>query len=243
MSEQKHQPGNTAGSGDDALPPLPLPLPIPPATAPESHLLDALRRGDEDAFMRLVNLYHAALLHLALVYVGNRAVAEEVAQETWLAVVQGLDRFEGRSSLKTWIFRILVNIAKTRAQREGRSAPFSALPDAELESDDLALEPSRFRPSTDDWPGHWVSMPRSWETVPEQRLLSQETLAHIKHAIQALPPNQQMVIRLRDVEGCTSEEVCNILSIAETNQRVLLHRARSRVRRALEAYLDEGQAG
>jgi RNA polymerase sigma-70 factor (ECF subfamily) len=243
MSEQRQPQVSASGMRDGAQPPAsPSPTTDPTTEVAQRHL-DALRRGDEDAFMRLVALYQAALLHLALVYVGNRAVAEEVVQETWLAVLQGLDRFEGRSSLKTWIFRILVNIAKTRAQREGRSVPFSSLPDLELESDDPAVEPSRFRPSTDEWPGNWASLPRKWDTVPEQALLSRETLTRIERAIQALPPGQRAVIRMRDVDGCTSAEVCNILGIAETNQRVLLHRARSRVRHALEAYFNEEQAG
>jgi RNA polymerase sigma-70 factor (ECF subfamily) len=201
-------------------------------------LVEALRRGDEAAFERLVEEYCAPLLRLAMLYVRSRAVAEEVVQETWIGVLRGLDRFEGRSSLKTWIFRILTNTAKTRAQREGRSVPFSALSELASESRDPAVEPDRFLPPDDpQWPGHWASIPHNWDEVPEERLLSLETRERIRAAIEGLPPTQREVIILRDVDGWTSEEVCNLLSISESNQRVLLHRARTRVRRALDDYI------
>jgi RNA polymerase sigma-70 factor, ECF subfamily len=158
-------------------------------------------------------------------------------------VLRGLDAFEGRSSLRTWIFRILVNTAKTRGQRESRSVPFSSVwsPDAEAES---AVSTDRFLPENhEQWPRHWASEPASWETVPEARLLSKETLTKVADVIEMLPPNQREVIRLRDVLGWTSQEVCNALDLSETNQRVLLHRARAKVRRALEGYLaEEGAA-
>jgi RNA polymerase sigma-70 factor (ECF subfamily) len=195
----------------------------------EARLVEALRAGDEAAFRELVARHHSSLVRLATVFVRSRAVAEEVAQEAWLGLLQGLDRFEGRSSLRTWLFRILTNIAKTRAQREGRSVPFSS-----LESDEPTVEPERF--SLTD---HWAEPPRSWQDLPEERLLAKETLTRVAEAIEALPPNQRAVITLRDVEGWTSEEVRSVLDVSETNQRVLLHRARSKVRRALEKYLDE----
>ena len=204
-------------------------------------LVEALRRGDETAFMRLVDAYNGALLRVALMYVSTREVAEEVVQETWLGVLRGLDRFEGRSSLKTWIFHILVNTAKTRALREGRSVPFSSLPEHEHEADEPAVAPERFMPEGSQRSGGWVSLPHNWDELPEGRLLSGETLAQVGAAIQALPPTQRTVITLRDVEGCTSEETCNVLGISETNQRVLLHRARARVRQALERYFDESR--
>jgi RNA polymerase sigma-70 factor, ECF subfamily len=205
----------------------------------EANLVAALREGDETAFAALVDRHHASMVRLAQMYVSSRAVAEEVAQEAWLGVLNGLERFEGRSSLKTWIFRIVTNIAKTRGQREGRSIPFSAVegPTAEAEP---AVDPERFRPSSDRWAGHWTSYPTRWETLPEGRLLSGETLERVRGAIEALPPAQREVMTLRDVEGWSSEEVCNTLSLTETNQRVLLHRARSKVRRALEEYFDQG---
>jgi RNA polymerase sigma-70 factor, ECF subfamily len=208
--------------------------------ADELTLLDALRRGDESAFTLLVDRYHTALLRLALAFVSNRAIAEEVVQDTWLGVLGGLGRFEGRSSLRTWIFRILANKAKTRAQREGRTIPFSSLPDLDLELDGPSVEPDRFLPPDHaQWPGHWATPAQSWEGIPEERLLAQETRACIQDAIDALPPLQREVITLRDVEGCTAEEACHILSVTETHQRVLLHRARSRVRGALERYFEE----
>src|SRR5205085_7006321 len=208
----------------------------------EMQLLMALRDGNEAAFVALIDQYHRALLRMALVFVSSKAVAEEVVQETWMGVLQGLSRFEGRSSLKTWIFRILTNCAKTRAQREGRSVPFSSLAayyDEGEESGEPAVEPERL--TAPDWerPGHWISFPRNWDDIPEERLLSQETLSAISMAIDALPPNQREVITLRDIEGWTSEEICRFLGISEVNSRVLLHRARSRVRKALEKYFEE----
>jgi RNA polymerase sigma-70 factor (ECF subfamily) len=206
-------------------------------TTEELCLLAALRRGDEDAFLVLLERYHLPMLRLAMSYVPNREIAEDVVQEAWQGVLQGLQRFEGRASLKTWIFRILTNCAKTRGAREGRTLPFSSLSDLESGTDEPAVEPERFRESG-PWSGHWTSFPSNWADVPEERLLSQETRAQLRQAIDALPPAQRAVITLRDVEGWSAEEVCNVLHLSETNQRVLLHRARSKVRRALEAYLD-----
>jgi RNA polymerase sigma-70 factor (ECF subfamily) len=208
------------------------------ASTDELNLIAALRQGDEAAFMALVELYQTALVRVALMYVSSRAAAEDVVQETWLGVLQGLSRFEGRSSLKTWIFRILSNRAKTRAVREGRAIAFSALASADAPAEP-AVDRSRFYPPEHEDHGWWLSYPRSWEDVPESRLLARETRAQIMAAIEALPENQRTVISLRDVEGWTSEEVCSVLTISETNQRVLLHRARSKVRRALEHYLTE----
>ena len=206
----------------------------------DARLLEALRGGDEAAFAILLERYHSALVRLAMAYVGDRAVAEEVAQETWLGVLRGLDRFEGRSSLKTWIFRILTNRAKTRGERESRTVAFSALARHEAELDEPAVEPERFLPADhDQWPGHWVAPVRSWAEEPEARLLSNETRACIMAAIETLPPGQRAVIQLRDVDGFPAEEVCGLLGISEGNQRVLLHRARSKVRRALDQHLAE----
>jgi RNA polymerase sigma-70 factor (ECF subfamily) len=179
------------------------------------------------------------MLRLAMVFVSSRAVAEEVVQEAWLGVIKGLGRFEGRSALKTWIFRILTNCAKTRAEREGRSIPFSALWNRAAEPGEPSVDPDRFLPATEDhWPNHWSSSPRSLDEIPEHRLLARETRSHVEQAIVELPPAQREVITLRDIEGWGSEEVCELLGISEGNQRVLLHRARCRVRRALEHYLD-----
>ena len=197
----------------------------------DAELVEALRRGDESAFAELVDAYSSPLLRLATMYVGgDRAVAEEVVQETWIAVLGGIDRFEQRSSLKTWLFRILANKAKTRRRREARSIPFSALASAP-EPDEPAVEPERFLPD-----GGWALAPTMWET-PEEKLLSGETRDVILETIQELPPSQREVITLRDVEGWPSNEVCDALEITETNQRVLLHRARAKVRAALERYL------
>ena len=192
----------------------------------EMQLVEALRAGDERAFEQLIRMYQASLVRVAQMYVSSRSVAEEVVQETWLAVVNGIDRFEGRSSLKTWIFRIVANRAKTRGEREGRTIPFSALGPPEP-----AVEPERFDR------GQWASPPASW---PEERLLGEETLRVIEAAIESLPETQRTVVTLRDLQGWSANEVRNALDLSETNQRVLLHRGRSKVRRALEAYLAEG---
>ena len=196
----------------------------------DAQLVEALRAGDEDAFAQLVREYQPSLVRVARIYVSTQAAAEEVAAETWLAVLKGLDRFEGRSSLRTWIFRIVTNIAKTRGQRDGRTLPFSALEDPGLGADRF-LDPEHPR-----WPGHWAVRPEPW---PEDAVIAAETQARLAEAIEALPPTQRAVISLRDIEGWSSEEVRNALELSETNQRVLLHRARSKVRRALESYLGE----
>jgi RNA polymerase sigma-70 factor (ECF subfamily) len=201
----------------------------------ESQLVAALRAGDEAAFMHLVELYGPSMLRLARMFVRSEAVAEEVVQEAWLGVLRGIDRFEGRSSLRTWIFRIVANTAKTRGERERRSVPFSAL--AGEEDGGPAVAPERFQGPDGRFPGGWASFPEPWDEVPEQRLLSQETRGVVDRAIAALPDGQRAVITMRDVVGCSSEEVCNVLELSETNQRVLLHRARSKVRGALEDYL------
>ncbi len=202
-------------------------------------LLEQLRCGNEAAFVSLIDRYHATMLRLAMVYVKARAVAEEVVQETWVWVLEGIHRFEGRSSLKTWMFRILTNCAITRAQRESRSTPFSSLPSNDMTFAEPAVEADRFWPADQQWPGHWVSFPSNWHEMPEACLLSQETYVFLEQAIQTLPPNQRQIIIMRDVEGWTSEETCAFLGISEGNQRVLLHRARSKVRSMLEQYFEE----
>jgi RNA polymerase sigma-70 factor (ECF subfamily) len=207
----------------------------------DERLVRALRGGDEEAFALLIDRHSGALLRVARMYVSSDAVAEEVVQETWLGVIRGLDRFEGRSSLKTWIFRILVNVAKTRGQREGRSIPFSSAYDPAVEPGEPSVDPDRFLPADHEYPRHWALGPTSWKT-PEESLLSGETRTVILESIGQLPPAQREVITLRDVEGWSSEDVCDALEISGGNQRVLLHRARSRVRGALEAYFGAVEA-
>jgi len=207
------------------------------ANSPDGLLIDALRRGDETAFAGLIDTHHGSMIRTALAYVSTLGVAEEVVQETWMEVFRGLARFEGRSSLKTWIFRILTNIAKTRGRQEARSVPFSALTDPGSDAEEPAVPADRFR-AAEPWQGGWQAPPRAWEGLPEERALSAETKTCIAAAIQALAPQQREVIALRDVAGWTAEEVCAVLGISTANQRVLLHRARSKVRGALEAYFD-----
>jgi RNA polymerase sigma-70 factor (ECF subfamily) len=205
--------------------------------AADVRLVEALRRGEAPAFAALIDRYSSALLRVARMYVPSHAVAEEVVQETWLGVLRGIDRFEGRSSLKTWLFRILTNVAKTRGERERRTVPFSALVEAGAGETEPSVDPDRFLPAEHErWPGHWALGPTGWE-LPEEALLSGETRAVILRAIEMLPLTQQQVITLRDISGWPSQEICNALEITETNQRVLLHRARSRVRAAVEEYL------
>ena len=196
---------------------------------------ERLRAGDEAAFMSLVEQLQPAMLRVARMYVSTTAVAEEVVQDAWLGVLRGLDTFEGRSSLRTWIFRILTNIAKTRGRREGRSVPFASLAGDDLEAP--AVDPKRFDSPEGSSRGRWSTLPDDWTGIPEERLLGSETLDVIGGAIASLPPMQAEVIRLRDALGWSSEEVRNALDLTETNQRVLLHRARAKVRDALERYL------
>ena len=209
--------------------------------APEdARIVDALRAGDEAAFTMLVQDWSPAMLRVARIYVPTRAIAEEVVQDTWIAVLRGIDRFEGRSSLRTWVFRILTNTAKTRGERERRTVPLSALDDP-VRVPEPAVSPDRFLDADHpNFPGHWASPPASWSEQPEEKLLGAETRAVIDAAIARLPPAQRAVISLRDVQGWDSEDVCNVLGVSETNQRVLLHRARAKVRQALEEYLDAG---
>jgi RNA polymerase sigma-70 factor, ECF subfamily len=206
----------------------------------EAELLQGLRRGDEGAFAALMASYNAALLHVATSYVSSRAVAEEVVQDTWLGVVKGLDRFEGRSSLKTWIFKILTNTARTRGTRERRNVPFSSL--AAEPEEGPTLDPDRFfAPDHNRYPGHWSMGPEAWKT-PEGGLLAAETKGIIVSAIERLPAAQRTVIALRDVEGWPPEDVCQALDLSQGNQRVLLHRARTKVRAELERHFGAVEA-
>jgi RNA polymerase sigma-70 factor (ECF subfamily) len=200
----------------------------------DARLVEGLRARDEAAFAALMRMYGAGMLRVAQMYVSSRAVAEEVVQEAWLGVLKGIDRFEGRSSLKTWVFRIVVNTAKTRGVREARSLPFSALAD---DAGEGTVPADRFLGAGERFPGHWAVPPASWAGIPEERLLSGETMDVVRRAIDSLPPAQRTVLTLRDVEGFSAEEVCNALDLTETNGRVLLHRARAKVRAALEVYL------
>ena len=208
---------------------------VPPAG--QAELVAALQAGDEQAFTELIEELSPSMLRVARMYVSTRAVAEDVVQETWLAVLSGIGRFEGRSSLKTWIFRILTNRAKTRGEREGRSIPFSSFA-SDAETDEGAtVDADRFQRGG-RFDGAWVSAPSRWSELPENRLVGKETIEVAHAAIAALPDSQRAVITLRDVDGWSSEEVRNVLGLSESNQRVLLHRARAKVRRALETYLE-----
>jgi RNA polymerase sigma-70 factor (ECF subfamily) len=208
------------------------------AAADEASMVEALLRGDERAFEWLVQQHHTTLVRLALRYVRDPAIAEEVAQETWLQVLKGLPRFQLRSSLKTWMTQIVMNRARTRARRDRRSLPFTDAWLATLADGEPAVDQDRFNSS--DSPANadrWASAPRPF--MPEERILADETRSIVQRVIAALPVAQREVITLRDIEGRSAIEVCNTLGLTETNQRVLLHRARSRVRAALEPYLSD----
>jgi len=195
-------------------------------------LVAALREGDEAAFLAVVRRHHPSMVRVARAFVASDAVAEEVVQEAWLGVLDGIGQFEGRSSLRSWLFSIVANRARSRAAREARSAPFSSWDEPDEEP---AVDSSRFLPQDHPrWPGHWSSPPERW---PEEKLLLRETLDLAREAIAALPEAQRQVIILRDVEGCDAEEVCQALGVSDGNQRVLLHRARSKVRAMLESQL------
>lgn len=208
----------------------------PVASAEDVTLVAALRRGDEAAFVTLLDRYQSALLRLALMYVPNREAAEDVVQETWMGVVRGIDRFEARSSFKTWLFRILVNRAKSKGVAEHRHVPFSSFEEDE-DPERPSVDSSRFFDESSRWAGFWSAPPERWEGIPEERLLGKEVRDLVDEVVAALPPNQRAVITLRDIRGLGSADVCDILDISEANQRVLLHRARSRVRGRLEEYL------
>lgn len=214
-------------------------VPLPRARYADAWLKRRLLDGDESAFTELVMRYHGRLLRLARVFVSERSVAEEVVQDTWVGVMSGLGTFEGRSTLKTWIFRILVNRAKTRGVREKRTTPFSALPDRG-DSGEPTVPPASFRAD-----GKWEQAPQRWDDdTPEKLVVQQETMALLKRAIDALPTNQRAVVTLHDVEGLHSKEICDLLEISDGNLRVLLHRGRSEIRRALDEHLDgQGRRG
>lgn len=204
---------------------------IKPKHSDDAELVSRLLEGDEDAFSQLVTKYHSSLIRLAMVFVSDRSVAEEVVQDTWLGVLRGLPGFQGRGSLKSWIYRILTNQARRRGTREGRTVNFTS-----LRPDDDSIEPERFAKN-----GMWTLPPKAWDVnTPEKLMADRESLGVIEGALKTLPPNQRAVVVMRDVLGTPSAEVCDILEVSEANQRVLLHRGRSRVRRALEKYLEAG---
>jgi RNA polymerase sigma-70 factor (ECF subfamily) len=213
-----------------------LPIVSPPVSsnpvADELAVVARLREGDEQAFETLVARHYPTMLAVARSYVQSRSIAEEVVQEAWLGFLQSLERFEGRSSLKTWIIAIVVNKAKARVVREGRTVPFSA-----LAPDGPAVSADRFHGPGETYPGHWRSAPPPWSAPPEVISQDRETLRAVMGAIAGLPPAQQAVIRMRDLQGCSADEVCSALDVSAANQRVLLHRARSRVRAAVEAHV------
>jgi RNA polymerase sigma-70 factor (ECF subfamily) len=206
-----------------------------PGALDDAELVRRVRAGERSAFAGLVRRHGGALLRFSRLFLRDEAVAEEVVQDTWMAALEGLDAFGGRASFKTWLFRILANKARTRAAREGRSVPFSALGDAE--GDEGTVERGRF-----DAAGRWRDPPLGWtDENPERLALDAETRAVIEAAVAALPPAQRAVLVLRDEDGLETEEICNLLALTVTNQRVLLHRARTRVRQALEAHLGDGR--
>jgi len=202
------------------------------ATRHESDVVAALRSGDESVFARLVDEWSPAMLRLARMHVSTRESAEDVVQEGWMAALRGVDRFEGRSSLRTWVFQIVLNIAKTKGVKEHRVVPFSS---AFGDTEGRTVDPERFQSASEPSPGGWRQFPAPWPT-PEGELLSSETRAVIDSSLERLPERQRVVIELRDVDGYEPEEVCTLLDLSPGNQRILLHRARAAVRRELEIY-------
>jgi RNA polymerase sigma-70 factor (ECF subfamily) len=208
-------------------------------TASDEQTVAALRAGDERAFRELFARTYPMMKRVARAYVASDAVAEEIVQDTWLAIVTGIDRFEGRSALGTWIFSILSNQAKTHSARERRALPLSCV--APTDAQEPVVNPDRFQTDDEAWPGHWATPPRPWQK-PERRLLSLEARERLKDALAELPDRQRLVVGLRDIDGHSAEEVCDLLGLSQENQRVLLHRGRSRLRAVLEEYFDEAQA-
>jgi RNA polymerase sigma-70 factor, ECF subfamily len=203
--------------------------------APDERLVAGLRAGDERTFRELFQRHCPAMKRVARGYVQSDAVAEEIVQETWLAVLTGIDRFEGRCALGTWMFSILINQAKTHNTRERKAVPFSSI--SPTDGDEPAVDADRFQNDDDAWPGHWATPPRPWQR-PDRRVLSLEARGRLKDALSQLPARQRLVVGLRDVDGLSSAEVCGLLGLSRENERVLLHRGRSRLRAALEEYID-----
>ena len=206
------------------------------ATADDQRIIAGLRAGDETAFVEMVDRYNGSLVRVAMRYVPSRAVAEEVVQDTWIGVIEGIDRFEGRSTIKTWLYKILIYKARARGERERRTVPLSA---TAIDDSAPSVPTERFRGSDALWAGHWATPPRRWDGDAEERLLASEARSVIDATIAELPLAQREVITLRDLSQFSSVQVCDLLGVTEANQRVLLHRARSRVRAALENYLDD----
>jgi len=208
----------------------------------ESDLVERLRRGDEEAFAHIIDLYHGQLRRIARLYVDTDELAEEVLQETWIAVFKGIDRFSGKSALKTWIFSILLNRARSIGRKESRSVTFSELVAHATGRDEPSVDPDQFLgPDHPQWPGHWANPPQRWNRDPEGDLMRKEVLGVVEKALDELPDSYRQIILMRDVYGFSSAEVCNTMEISETNQRVLLHRARARIRRALDMHLGGGE--
>ena len=213
----------------------------PTAPPDDAALVAALRDGDEKVFERLVDDWSPAMLRLARAHVSTRATAEEVVQETWLAALRGLDRFEGRARLRTWVFRILVNVAKTTGARERRSVPVSTAP-GDLDEAGPTVDPQRFQSTSERYPGGWRQFPADWPASPEGELIAGEVRQLVDDCMAKLPERQRVVMSMRDVDGFDSDEVCRVLGLAAGNQRVLLHRARAAVRRELERYYEDTAA-
>jgi RNA polymerase sigma-70 factor, ECF subfamily len=207
--------------------------------AADEQIVSALRAGDEHVFRDLYERNYPVMKRVVRGYVDSEAVAEEIVQETWMAILTGIGRFEGRSALSTWIFSILINQAKSHNSRERRALPFSSI--ASRGDEEPALDTDRFQKDDEAWPGHWATPPRPWQK-PERRLLSLEVRAQLKEALRQLPDRQRVIVGLRDIEGLSAEEVCELLEISQQNQRVLLHRGRSRLRGVLENYFEHAVA-
>jgi RNA polymerase sigma-70 factor (ECF subfamily) len=205
----------------------------------EEQFVCQLRAGDEEAFRRLVRRNTPSMTRVALAFVSRRAVADEVVQETWLNVVRGLDAFEARSSLRTWIYAILANCARRRADQEQRLVPVSELAAEETAGDEFGVSRDHFF-DMGRWAGMWSTAVTRWEDLPEERLAASELRTALVEAIDALPRMQRAVITLRDVEGWSAEDVCEYLALTNGNQRILLHRARAAARASIALYLEEG---
>jgi RNA polymerase sigma-70 factor (ECF subfamily) len=211
----------------------------PPAAASDEQIVAALQAGDERTFHELFERSYPMMKRVARGYVASDAVAEEIVQDTWMAIVTGIDRFEGRAALGTWIFSILTNQAKTHSARERRALPFCSVAPADAE--EPTVDSDRFQKDDEAWPGHWATPPRPWQK-PERRLLSLEAREQLREALAQLPERQRLIVVLRDVEGLSADEVCDLLELSQQNQRVLLHRGRSRLRAFLEEYVDGADA-